>query len=155
MALSWILLSLAVNGHEFWSHSVESRFPRKIRLFCASISLILSQYSTLNFWTLSVAACLLYQVFFYDVVLISVAQRHIAVRLTQFPVLIANNSDKSTKVVSRWAVTSALTNASALVRWLNCGFPLCFGYKFPSVCCCSWLLLDETFRLPKIWWLLF
>ena len=71
MVLVRRLLSSAANGHEFWSHPVESRFHPKIRLFSGSISLIFSQYSTLHFWTLSVAAWLLYHIFFYDVVLIS------------------------------------------------------------------------------------
>jgi hypothetical protein len=118
--------------------------------FSGSIFLIFSQYSTLNFWTLSVAAWLVYHVFFYDWVLIFVAQRHIAVRLTQFPLLCPNNSHNSTKVASRCSATSALTNASPFVKWLNCGFPLCLGCKFPSVCCCSCLFLDETFALHGV-----
>ena len=58
---------------------------------------------------------------------------HIAVLLTQFPVWWANNLRNYTKVASGCSATSALTNGSAFFRWLNCGFPLCFGCKLPSV----------------------
>ena len=150
-----ILLSPAVNKHEFSSHPVESRFHPKIRLFSGSISVIFSQYSSLNFWTLSVAAWLLYHIYFLRCSANLCTQRHMAVRLTQFPVLIANNSHNSTLVASWWSATSALTSTSVFVRWLNYRFPLCLRCKFLSVCCCPCLFLDETFTLQQTGWLLF
>jgi hypothetical protein len=39
--------------------------------FSGSICLIVSQYFTLSFWTISVVAWLLYHVFFYDLILAS------------------------------------------------------------------------------------
>ena len=82
-------------------------------------------------------------------------QQHRVVRLTQFPLLVAHNSHNSTKVVSWWSVTSALTNTSAFVRWFNCLFPLCLRCKLPLFCCCSCLFLDENFTLLQTGWLFF
>ena len=71
MVLIRILLSPVANGHEFWQN--ESRIPvsSKNTRLSGSICLIVSQYSTLNFWTISVAAWLLYHVFVYDLILTS------------------------------------------------------------------------------------
>ena len=149
-----ILLSPTVNGHEFSSHLVESGFHPKIRLFSGSISLIFSQYSTLNFWTLSVAAWLLYHIFFYDLVLISAYSDTWPSDSPNFQYKSANNLHNFTRVASRSSATSALTNTSAFVRWLNSLFPLCLRCKFASFCCCSCLFLDDNFTLLQTGWLL-
>ena len=117
--------------------------------FYGSISLIFSQYSTLNFWNLSVAAWRLYHVFFYDVFVISAALRHIAVRLTQCPVLSANNSHNSTKVASGCSATSSLISVSQWLRWLNCGFLLGLTCKEPSIPCCFISFWTRLLRSTK------
>jgi hypothetical protein len=71
MVLMRILLSPVANGHEFWLNERKIPVSSKNTRFSSSICLIVSQYSTLNFWTLSVAAWLLYHVFFYDLILTS------------------------------------------------------------------------------------
>jgi hypothetical protein len=136
MAWVKILLPPTVNKPEFSSHRVESGFYPKYACFLARylwffpntllwiFGLFLSRlgYCTIFFLWCSPNFC---------------TQRHMAVRLTQFPVLIANNSHNSTLVVSWLSATSALTSTSVFVRWLNCRFPFCLRCKFLSVCCCA------------------
>jgi len=133
MVLMRILLSPVANGHEFWSNERRIPVSSKNTRFSGSICLIVSQYSTLNFWTLSVAAWLLYHVFFYDLILTSAWADTLPWSSPNF------QSDEQIihttlpALASGCSATSALTNGSAFVRWLNCGFPLCFGCKLPSV----------------------
>jgi hypothetical protein len=133
MVLMRILLSPVANGHEFWSNERRIPVSSKNTRFSGSICLIISQYSTLNFWTLSVAAWLLYHVFFYALILTSAWADTLPWSSPNF------QSDEQIihttlpALASGCSATRALTNGSAFVRWLNCGFPLCFGCKLPSV----------------------
>ena len=91
-----MLLSRAVNWPEFCSVERRIAVSSKNTKFVGSISLIFSQYSTLNFWTLSVQAKATAPCFFLRLSPNFCLGRHIAVRLTQFPVCGANNSHSST-----------------------------------------------------------
>jgi len=84
--------------------------------FYGWICSIVSQYSTLNFWTFSVAAWLLYHVFFYDLILTSAWADTLPCSSPDF------QSDEQIihtalpALASGCSATSALTNGSAFVR---------------------------------------
>src|SRR4028119_935451 len=116
-----------MNKHEFCSNELRIPVSSKNTRFSGSMCLIFSQYSNLNFWTLSVAAWLLDQVFFCELILISAAQRHIADRLTQFPVLCANNSHNST-CISIWTICHQCFDLFFRIRQMTeLGFSSLFG----------------------------
>ena len=75
--------------------------------------------------------------------------RHSAVRLTHFPVRCPNNSHNSLNVASGWSATNALTAASASVKGLNRGLPLCLGSTFPWVCCCLTSFCSRLLLTPN------